>query len=749
MRIRLEGRVQGVGFRPFVSRLADGYALTGYVQNRTGEVEILACGDPASLAGFCRDLVARAPPLAEPRLLECVAAAPEPAAGFEIRASEAGNAARVFVPPDSFLCDDCRRELGDPADRRHGYAFLNCTQCGPRYTLIEAMPYDRANTSMESFALCADCRAEYADPLDRRFHAEPTACPACGPELRLCVGGRNSERGEAALDGAVELLSAGRIVAVKGVGGYHLVCDAKNAVTIRRLRRRKHRPHKPFAVMVPLEGPDGLDAARRLAEITAVEAGALGSPVRPIVLVRARRPLRLPVGIAPGLAELGLLLPYSPLHQLLSSRFGGPLVATSANVSGEPVVTDAGTAEARLGSVADAFLHHDRPILRPADDAVVRQSAGRVRPLRLGRGNAPLEAGSSWRMSLPTIAVGGQMKTTVSLAWDSRVVVSPHIGDMDSPRSLDVFETLVSDLQRLYGVRAERIVCDAHRGYTTHRWANRASLPVVRVQHHRAHASALVAEYGLPGPWLIFTWDGTGAGDDGTLWGGEALLGTPGSWRRVASLRPFRLPGGERAAREPWRSAAGLFWGSELPWHDGSAQMDMAKAAHDKGLNSPLTSAAGRLFDAAAALITGVRNVSYEAAGPMRLEALCRTRAWPLSLPLVRDLDGVLRSDWRPLLGPLADLRVSQASRAESFHAAMAGVVRDQAQWLRREVGLRRVGLTGGVFQNRVLAEQAVDLLEQAGFETFLPQRLPCNDGGLSFGQAAECAALDAGLDPC
>jgi hydrogenase maturation protein HypF len=312
LRIRLEGRVQGVGFRPFVSRLAHGYALTGYVQNRTGEVEILACGDEASLADFCRDLVARAPPLAAPRLLDCVPATPETAAGFEIRASQVSNAARVFVPPDSFLCDDCRRELEDPADRRHAYAFLNCTQCGPRYTLIKAMPYDRANTSMASFELCADCSVEYTDPANRRFHAEPTACPACGPELRLAVDGRELQRGEAALAAAVALLSAGRIVGVKGVGGYHLVCDAMNAVTLRRLRRRKQRPHKPFAVMVPLEGPDGLDAARRLADVSPAEARALGSPVRPIVLVRARRPLQLPAGIAPGLAELGLLLPYSP-----------------------------------------------------------------------------------------------------------------------------------------------------------------------------------------------------------------------------------------------------------------------------------------------------------------------------------------------------------------------------------------------------------------------------------------------------
>jgi hydrogenase maturation protein HypF len=749
LRIRLEGRVQGVGFRPFVSRLAHGYALTGYVQNRTGEVEILACGDEASLADFCRDLVARAPSLAEPRLLDCIPAAPEPAAGFEIRASQVSNGARVFVPPDSFLCDDCRRELEDPADRRHGYAFLNCTQCGPRYTLIKAMPYDRTNTSMASFELCAECQSEYADPADRRFHAEPTACPACGPELRLCVDGEEAERGEAALAGAIALLAAGRIVAVKGVGGYHLVCDATNAVTVRRLRRRKHRPHKPFAVMVPLEGPDGLDAARQLAEISPSEAGALASPVRPIVLVRTRRPLRLPAGIAPGLAELGLILPYSPLHQLLSSRFGGPLVATSANVSGEPVVTDPGTAEARLGSVADAFLHHDRPILRPADDPVVRESAGRVRPLRLGRGNAPLEAGLPWRLSQPTIAVGGQMKTTLALAWDNRVVVSPHIGDMDSPRSLEVFETLVSDLQRLYGVRAERIVCDAHPGYTTHRWAGRTPLPVVRVQHHRAHASALVAEHGALGPWLVFTWDGTGAGEDDTLWGGEALFGTAGSWRRVASLRQFRIPGGERAAREPWRSAAGLFWGSGLPWHDGPKDLAIARAAHDQGLNSPLTSAAGRLFDAAAVLVTGVRDVSYEAAGPMRLEALCRTQARPLSLPLARNPDEILESDWRPLLGLLADRRVSEASRAECFHATMAGIVRDQAVRLRRDIGVHRVGLTGGVFQNRVLAQQAVALLEEAGFETFLPERVPVNDGGLSFGQVAECAALDAGQYPC
>ena len=493
--------------------------------------------------------------------------------------------------------------------------------------------------------------------------------------------------------------------------------------------------------MFPLAGDDGLDVVRQYARVDTSEAELLTSPARPIVLVSKAERCELADNVAGGLTEIGAFLPYSPLHQLLLEGFGGPLVATSANISGEPVLTGNDEVEARLGNVADAFLHHDRPIVRPADDPVFRRIKGLTRPLRIGRGCAPLELALPWALPAPVLAVGGHMKGTVALAWDERVVVSPHIGEMGSPRSLKVFEQVASDLQSLYGVTAERLVCDAHTGYTTHRWARDQGLPVEEVWHHRAHASALVAEAQMPGQWLVFAWDGVGLGEDGTLWGGEALAGSAGDWWRAASFRPFRLPGGERAGREPWRSAAALYWGSGRAWRDCPDKDGLAETAWQRGLNCPETSAAGRLFDAAAALVGRFHFASFEAQGPMYLESLARNRGEVIELPLDKDAAGTWRSDWEPLLEVLGDDMRSQRSRAEAFHTSMAHALVRQARELRQEVSIDRVGLCGGVFQNRVLTEQVVSLLEDQDFEVFLPGALPVNDAALSFGQVAEVAA--------
>ncbi len=745
VRITLDGHVQGVGFRPFVYRIAVEHGITGYVRNRSGEVDIVACGRPQSVRDFRHDLIGRAPPLSAPRI---TAIAPYDTVAyerFEIVASRASADARVFVPPDYFMCDDCRKELNDPADRRYGYPFINCTQCGPRYTLIEALPYDRPNTSMAGFELCDACATEYEDVSNRRFHAEPVACPQCGPTLEYrSPASADKLTAAAAMEAALETLRGGGIVAVKGVGGYHLMCDARDENAVLELRRRKQRPAKPFAVMLPLAGEDGLEHVNAYADVDAAETALLTSPARPIVLVRRRAGTDLARAVAPGLSELGIFLPYSPLHQLLLDACGAPLVATSGNISGEPVLTDNAEAEDRLGSVADAFLHHDRPIVRPADDPVHRNIAGALRPIRVGRGSAPVEIALPWQQPVPVLAVGGHMKGTVALAWDDRAVVSPHIGEMDSPRSIAVFEQVAGALQMLYGVTAEHIVCDAHSGYTTHRWAQQREVPVDTVWHHRAHASALAAEYGHSGNWLVFTWDGVGLGEDGTLWGGEALLGAPGDWQRVASIRPFRLPGGERAGREPWRSAAALCWDAGVDYAGGPADRELAESAWRKDINSPETSAAGRLFDAAAALVIGCETVSFEAQGPMQLEALCREGAEPTALPLGRDERGLLRSDWAPLLPMLRDERLPKAARAERFHASMARVLLDQATAIRRFAEFDHVGLTGGVFQNRVLAGQAQALLEADGFNVCIPRVLPCNDAALCFGQAAEIAARSA-----
>lgn len=742
VKVVVNGRVQGVGFRPFVYRLAREFDITGYVQNCLGDVEIVARGRPADITAFSDALVRRAPPLSRPCIIRSLPIESHAFEEFRILDSDGERDAEVFVPPDYYLCSDCSRELEDPGDRRFGYPFINCTQCGPRYTLITALPYDRPNTSMAGFPLCADCENEYRDPANRRFHAEPVACPACGPGLDFrapgCEPVTDNDR---ALQAAVELLVAGGIVAVKGIGGYHILCDARNDDAIARLRTAKQRPGKPFAVMFPLAGNDGLDRVRECVALHDAEAAALVSPERPIVLATKREDAALSPLLAPGLRELGVFLPYSPLHHLLLRAFGGPLVATSGNLSGEPVQTDNDEAERRLGGIADAQLHHTRPIVRPADDPVRRRIADVVRPLRHGRGSAPTELPFPGSRAGVTLAVGAHMKGTVALCWDGRAVVSPHIGEMGSTRSIAVFEKIIADLQALYGIRADRIVCDAHPGYTTHRWARRSGLPVETVAHHEAHASALAGEYGGGDDWLVFTWDGVGLGKDGTLWGGEAMAGRSGAWQRVASLRPFRLVGGERAGREPWRSAAGLLWACGLDWMDVPDPDGLAKAAWKRRLNAPVTSAAGRLFDAAAALILGQTHASFEAEGPMRLESLCSRRREPLLLDQKRDTEGVLRADWAGLLAPLRDESLPAAVRAEIFHASMARVLLDQALRLRDDRPVRRVGLCGGVFQNRVLTEHAIELLEANDFMVCLPERLPANDAAISFGQAVESDA--------
>jgi hydrogenase maturation protein HypF len=731
-----------VGFRPFVYRLAKHHHITGQVQNQLGEVEVIAVGAESSVQQFQRDLIEQAPPLSRP-IIESIGDLEHVAYDeFEIATSSTQADARIFVPQDFFMCDECRHELQDESDRRFQYPFINCTQCGPRYTLIEALPYDRPNTSMAGFPLCADCNQEYMDPGDRRFHAEPVACPSCGPQLSFHDrGDANTRVAAAALGAALDALRGGQIVAVKGIGGYHLMCDARNPSAVVELRHRKQRPAKPLAVMFPLAGKDGLDVVRQYADLSPAEAEVLGSPGRPIVLTTKSANNDLANNIAAGLNEIGAFLPYSPLHQLLLDGFGGPLVATSANISGEPVLTQNNEVEDRLDGVVDAFLHHNRPIVRPADDPVYRRIAGAVRPLRIGRGCAPLEMRIPHRQQQPVLAVGGHMKGTVALSWDDRVVVSPHIGEMDNPRSLAVFEQVASDLQDLYGVQAEKIVCDAHSGYTTHRWAKKHSTPSHEVYHHHAHASAVAGEHALAGNWLMFAWDGVGLGEDNTLWGGEALFGQAGVWRRVASLRSFHLPGGDRVGREPWRSAAALNWACGRSWPECPDTEGLLHRAWQKKLNCPATSAAGRLFDAAAALITGVTHTSFEAEGPMLLETLCQTAADSIELPLVADAEGIWRSDWEPLLDIIGDSSRDESERAAIFHASMAGVVLQQARQVRAGHGIAQVGLCGGVFQNRVLTEQAVELLQGDGFNVYLPLQLPCNDAALSSGQAVEFAA--------
>ncbi|MGD8358182.1 MAG: carbamoyltransferase HypF [Lysobacterales bacterium] len=749
-KIVVTGRVQGVGYRPFVYVTAQALGLKGSVLNGSGKVFIHAEGTPESLERLETALVESAPPLARPELSSSEAAEWSGATAFEILASDAATEPEIHVPPDMFTCDDCLAELTGPQERRFGYPFINCTQCGPRYTIIKAMPYDRPNTSMADFPLCDACRAEYESPVDRRFHAQPLACPECGPKLEFVntVGARSA----GPLQQAVAAIEAGQVVAIKGVGGYHLVCDAASDAAVARLRDRKRRPHKPLAVMFPLAGGDGLDALRAQLDLDEVAAAAVADPARPIVLIRKGAGYGLSAGLAPGLDELGAFLPYSPLHHQLLASLGRPIVATSGNISGEPVITDNAEAQQRLSGVADAFLHHDRPIVRPADDPVLRPMAGAPRAIRLGRGIAPLEWPLGGSLSRPLVATGGHMKVTVALAWGERAVVSPHVGDLDSPRSNDVFNQVINDLQRLYDVKPEMIVCDLHPGYASTRWARRQDLPMLQVQHHAAHASALAGEHPDVERWLVFTWDGVGYGSDGSLWGGEALAGSPGAWRRTASFRPFRLVGGDKAGREPWRSAAALLWAearefriSEGAPGDDRPESGLLRVAHDgwrKNINAFETSAVGRLFDAAAALVLDRNIASFEGQGPMELEHIAADGCPPVPLRLLEDGQGVLRADWAPLVDMLTDRDRPAPERAGVFHESMAQSLLVQVSKIRERTPFDAVGLSGGVFQNRRLTERVVDLATAAGIDVRLHCAVPANDGGLSFGQVIEAMHL-------
>ena len=554
------------------------------------------------------------------------------------------------------------------------------------------------------------------------------------------VSEQNTTRGnEPSLRACVQALRDGKIIAIKGIGGYHLVCDAHNDIAIARLRQLKPRPDKPLAVMFPAPAGDALHYVEQAVELSPAETECLLSPQRPIVLAKKRNTASLSTLIAPGLDEIGVMLPYSPLHHLLLNDLNAPLVATSANISGEPVLTENRDVEQRLAHVTQHFLHHNRPIVRPADDSVFRTLNNTPRPLRLGRGIAPLELVLPFTLAEPLLATGGQMKNTIALAWDDRVVISPHIGEMDSARSLEVFEHLVHDLCTLYDVQPRRLVCDAHPGYTSSKWARKSDLPVSQVLHHHAHASSLLGSHFNPEhDILAITWDGTGYGGDGSLWGGESFVGRPGRWDHFSSMLPFRLPGGDKAGREPWRSAAALAWQCDIEWTPAIRDADLLRHAWKNKLNAPTTSAVGRLFDAAAALTGVCTTASFEGQGPMLLESICDAQAFdPVALPFNND-NGLWRSDWSGLLPVLLNDSLDSKQRAAIFHASMAGVIVQIANHAHAEHGIKHVGLAGGVFQNRVLTELAIKQLEACGFSVHLPNKIPLNDGGLCYGQIIE-----------
>jgi hydrogenase maturation protein HypF len=703
-RIRVRGIVQGVGFRPFVYRQALRHGLAGFVLNDGEGVLIEAEGTPETLDAFTEGLRLRAPRLARVDTVESQPVAPTGERGFAIVASRPSSRS-ALIPADVATCDDCLRELFDPADRRFRYPFTNCTQCGPRFTIVRGVPYDRPLTTMAGFTLCDDCRREYEDPLDRRFHAEPVCCPVCGPRLSM------------PLEDAVALLCDGGIVAVKGLGGYHLACDAANEDAVARLRARKEREDKPFAVMT--------SEPELLAEPEPGESELLRSPAHPIVLVRRRDGAPLAPSVAPGTPWLGLMLPYAPLHHLLDHDTGRPLVLTSGNRSDEPIAIDDDEARRRLGGIADAFLAHDRPIHRRCEDSVLRSRFPIRRSRGLVPGSLPLPVGAT----RPLVAAGGELKATFCVARGDEAFLSPHLGDLDDAEAYRAFQRDLGLFLEMLDVRPEVVAHDLHPEYLSTKWALEQDAELVGVQHHHAHAAACLAEHGVEGPALALVFDGTGFGTDGTLWGGELLRCDLAGFERLAHLDPVRLPGGEAAIRQPWRTAASYLEdaGRPVPWPRWEdVRMSLS-------LNAPLSSGMGRLFDAVAALLGVREEVTYEGQAAIELEQLA-------------DVTGAEPYPWRfgdgaTLVALVADELAEGRPRAEiaaRFHETVAAA---SAEACAKHADAGKVVLSGGTFQNLRLLDATTAELERLGFEVLSHRVVPPNDGGISFGQAAIAAA--------
>lgn len=745
---RITGAVQGVGFRPFVFRLAQELGIHGWVRNGAQGVEIEAQAHGLVLEDFARLLRERAPAVARIRDItrQELTAGPR-SAEFRILESDAGGAKTAQVLPDLATCPDCLREILDPTDRRHLYPFTNCTNCGPRFSILERIPYDRPNTSMSRFTMCEACRVEYEDPASRRFHAQPNACPECGPHLEWWdAHGRKSASGHEALVAAAQAIRRGSVVAVKGLGGFHLMVDARTAGAVRLLRERKRREEKPFALMYP-----SLDAVRADCAVGAAEERLLTSIEAPIVLLRKRPGVIAPdAGVAPGNPFLGAMLPYTPLHHILLRELGFPVVATSGNISDEPLCTDEREAVERLAGIADAFLVHDRPIARPVDDSVVRVTAGREMMLRRARGYTPRPV--SFDPSADAVlAVGAHLKNTVALAHHDAVIISQHIGDLETFQSAEAFRRAVSTLVNLYEAEPAVVACDLHPDYVSSRFAREQGLPVHTVQHHHAHVAACMAENDLVGPVLGVAWDGTGLGPDGTVWGGEFLLATRGEYQRAGHFRTFALPGGDRAIREPRRAAIGalyefmgeaVFDRQDIPSVAAftSTELNTLRSMLRRGLNCPRTSSAGRLFDVVASL-SGLRQVaSFEGQGAMELE-FGRLSGILESYPFRLEASGAcLIIDWASVLECiLADHHqfVPKGVISARFHNTMVEVIVVMA----RRAGRAEVALSGGCFQNAYLTEHAVQRLTEEGHQPFWHRQVPCNDGGVSFGQAVVAVA--------
>ncbi len=744
MRVRVEGTVQGVGFRPFVYRLAAELDLVGWVLNDSRGVLIEAEGEPGALARLLERLRSEAPPLAIVERVSDEALDPTGEPGFRIAESEDRGSADAAVSPDVATCEDCLAEVMDPGNRRHRYPFTNCTNCGPRFTIVRGVPYDRPLTTMAPFEMCDRCRSEYEDPLDRRFHAQPNACPDCGPSLRVAdrAGRAVAEGNEGSLEATALALAEGRIVAIKGIGGFHLACRADDEAVVAELRARKHREDKPFALMAP-----SAEAAVELVELDNAAGRLLASRERPIVLAPRRPDAPVAPSVAPGARELGVMLPYSPLHHLLLGDAGASLVLTSANVSDEPIAYRDTDALERLSGIADLFLMHDRPIETRTDDSVVRVVAERPQSLRRSRGYVPRDLPLDVRR--PVLGCGAELKSTFCLARDGRAWVGHHIGDLKNYETLRSFTEGIEHFERLFAVSPEVVAHDLHPEYLSTKYAlEREGVETVGVQHHHAHLAACLAERRETAPAIGAIFDGTGYGTDGTVWGGELLLGDVAAFERRGHLHPVRMPGGERAIHQPWRMACSWLLealGPEPPLpplvapHVSEEEWGQVGKLAASGLASPLTSSYGRLFDAVAALC-GIRaEVNYEGQAAVELESIADVSE-PGGYPLPGDELLDARETVRAILADLgAGVPVSVV--AARFHNGVGRATSRACGRIAEAEGIDRVVLSGGVFQNRLLLERTTEALERVGLRVLTPRLLPPNDGGIAFGQAAVAAA--------
>ncbi len=759
-RMLIDGVVQGVGFRPFIYSLAREHGLTGFVLNHSSGVRVEVEGPRAAIENFQSDIRLRRPPLSAIESFDTEDIDVTRDTSFVILESESQLSASTPVSPDIAICDDCLRELQNPADRRFGYPFINCTNCGPRFTIIRDLPYDRPATTMASFRMCPLCEAEYRDPLNRRFHAQPNACPTCGPHVSLMMstglGFEEEARstGVAAIAAMKALLASGAVVGIKGIGGFHLACDATNDAALRLLRERKSRIEQPFALMAR-----NLDIVSRFAEVSAEEARLLSSRARPIVLLRGRKPNFISGLVARRNDYLGVMLPYAPLHYLLLDET--PLVMTSANVSGEPIVRENDEARARLHGIADALLIHNRAIEVVCDDSVVRTLEHKEIPLRRSRGYAPFPVVLRQPVD-DLLAVGAELKATFCITKGRFAYLSQHIGDMGTLETQRAFEAALHHMLRLFRVDPRCVVCDQHPGYLSTRWAmefaKERGIELLQVQHHHAHAATLSAENGLdPREEVIgVAFDGTGYGSDGAIWGGEFLIASQASFRRFAHLRYVPLPGGDASIKHPARTALAHLWQAGLDWDDdlspvkefSANDLRVLRRQFDRNLNCVPSSSMGRLFDAVSALIGVRQRVNYEGQAAMELEALCESTGRGEAYPFPVTRGEMTMLDPGPLLEAiLRDLRSGTALAliATRFHSSVATAIVEVCRLARETTGLERVALTGGVFQNLFLLTLTVERLRSAGFQVLWHRVVPANDGGLALGQAAIGHALRHG----